>query len=66
MHDFIRSCVLSKGSDVIHDRRNLTVCSYQGRLFHATPDIVISCVQSMGDDVMPRAMFPTVCVVQER
>ena len=49
---------------VIHDRRNLTVCPYQGRLCHATPDIVISYVQSMGGSIMPRLTLPTVCSVQ--
>ena len=36
-----------------HAQCRSTVRVVQGRLFHATPDIVLPCVLSKGDDVMP-------------
>ena len=41
-------------------RRRPTVCAAQGRLFHASPDVI-----QVGD-VMPRPTLPTVCVVKGR
>ena len=33
--------------------RRSTVCAAQGRLWHATPDVVRTCMVSKGDDGMP-------------
>ena len=43
-----------------HAQRSQTVCAAQGRLFHASPDVI------QVSDVMPRPMLPTVCVVKGR
>ena len=62
---FVRVFCL-KAMMACHARRSLTMCAYQGRLCHATPNVFISCVLSMGGSVMPRLTLPTVCAVQGR
>ena len=42
------------------------MCATQGRLYHATPDVVIPYVLSKGVYVMPRLTLPTVRAVQGR
>ena len=45
-----------------HARRRSIVCAAQGRLCHATPDVVRLCVLSKGGDVVPRStLFDRVC-----
>ena len=39
-----------------HAQRRLIVCAVQGRLCHATPNVVRLCLRSKGGDVMPRPM----------
>ena len=46
-----------------HARRSPTVFAAQGRLCHATLDVVRPCVLSKGGDVMPRPTLPSVCSV---
>ena len=47
-----------------HAQRSQTICAAQGRLFHASPDVVIPCLLSKGGYVMPHPALPTVCAVQ--
>ena len=53
--DVVRPCVCCTIARMAyHGWIHPTMCSFQGRWWHTTPDVVLSYMLSKGDDVMPR------------